>query len=292
MKLIVIDKSALRAAPRGLLKELQGDFAFLLTDTLLHEIGTEKLRQGATLSTEEEAHHDRIITATMRRAMQEAGNSWVERESAIRWETEHGVSAAADDAPRLSLLDEGLPDILSCSTELYDKCMEYEMQSGLLASTPHEPSEDALFQRIRGFSEAKFFEELRRDYCSAEERRHIAKEAKETIGQGAKELGYRVVPTFTPGPGWLAFGMILSKWVFLRWKFWRYGDEPADRSKPANPWYDTDYIAYMAIADGLLSADRNQLKLAWACWPEKESSIYSLNTQDHTISKFRPEWSR
>ena len=288
VKTVVIDKSALVAAPPGLLKTL--DFAFLLTDTLLHEIGTEKLGQDKNLSVAEESRANGRIRATLQKAMEEAGSTWVERECALRWELEHGVSAAVEDAPRFNLRDTALPEILSCLSERYKPCLEYEVRIGRLASTGHAPADEEYFQGVRRLKERELFEQLRRDHCSPEGRIRIAKEAKDAIGQGAKERGYQVVTSFDPGPGWLAFGMILSKMVFLPWKFWRYGDQPADRRKPANPWFDTDYVAYMAIADGLLSADRDQLKLAWACWPEKESLICRLDTQDHTISPFRPEW--
>jgi hypothetical protein len=290
VKTIVIDKSALVAAPGGLLSTLH--CAFLLTDTLLFEIGTEKLGRDRNLSVAEESRANGRIRATLKKAMEEAGNTWIERESALRWELESGESAAVENAPRFNLHDTALPLILSCSSGLYAQCMEYEVPIGRLASTAHAPSDEEYFQCVRRLKERELFDLLRRDHCSPEGRIRIAKVAKEAIGQRAKERGYQVVPSFDPGPGWLAFGMVLSKTVFLPWKFWRYGDEPADRDKPANPWFDMHYIAYMAIADGLLSADMKQLKLAWACWPEKESSIYSLDTQDHTISQFRPEWSQ
>lgn len=290
MKTIVIDKSALIGAPCGLLKTLP--FVFLLTDTLLFEIGTEKLGQNTALSPAEESRANGRITATLKRAMEEAGNTWVERESALKWELERGLSAGVDNAPRFSLTVGALPEIMSCSTGLYQQCMEHEVLAGNLASTAHAPGDEASFKWVRRLSEHELFEQLRRDHCSPEDRIRIAKEAKDAIGQRAKELGYQVVQGFDPGPGWLAFGMILSKMVFLPWKFRTYGDEPADRGKPANPWFDTDYIAYMAIADGLLSADKNQLKLAWACWPEKESSIYYFDKQDRKISHFHPEWSQ
>jgi hypothetical protein len=290
MKTIVIDKSALIAAPTGLLKTL--DFAFLLTDTLLHEIGTERLGQNKPLSGAEGSRANGRVRANLKKAVEEAGNTWVDRESAIRWEIERGVSAGVADAPRFRLSDTPAPDILSIVNDHYAECMQYELQTGRLASTAHLPADEAQFQRFRRLRPAEFLEKLRRDHCTAEERNRIAKEAKDTIGQGGKERGYQVAPSFDPGPGWLAFGMILAKMVFLPWKFWRYGDESADRRKPANPWFDTEYISYMAIADGLLSADRNQLELAWACWPEKASSIFSFNTQDYTISPFRPEWSQ
>lgn len=292
VKTIVLDKSALMGAHKCLLKERQSEFAFLLTDTLLFEIGTEKLGQDEALCVAGKAPRSRRITATLKKAMEEAGNTWVDRESALKWELERGVSAGVDDAPRYNLLDTALPEILSISNGLYGQCMEYEMLAGNLASTAHAPGDEAAFKWVHRLSEHAFFEQLRRDHCSPEGRVRIAKEAKDTIGQRAKELGYQVVQGFDPGPGWLVFGMILSKMVFLPWKLRTYGDEPADRGKPANPWFDTEYIAYMAIADGLLSADKNQLKLAWACWPEKESSIYYFDTQDHKISHFHPEWSQ
>jgi len=288
VSVIVVDKSVIIAAPRGLLKTL--GLSFLLTDTLLFEIATERKQQGPGVSLAHGAPRQTRVPAILKRAMQEAGNSWVERESAMRWELEEGVSAGDENAPRFGLTEKALAAVMSCSSGLYQQCVEYEAAVGSLASIGHAPDEEESFQWVRRLSEQELFARLRQDFCSPEGRARIAKEAGEGIGQRAKKRGYRVSAGFDPRPSWLAFGMILSKKVFIPWKFWCYGDEPADRRKRANPWFDTEYIAYMAIADGLLSADVNQLKLAWACWPEKEPSIYSLDTQDHTISQFRPEW--
>jgi hypothetical protein len=96
---------------------------------------------------------------------------------------------------------------------------------------------------------------------------------------------------FSPGPGYLGFGIRLSSKCFLYWKLWKYGDAPACPQKPANPWLDTLYVGYMAIADGILSSDKGQLEMAWVCWPEKESSILYYNRNDNSITRFQPEWS-
>ena len=90
---------------------------------------------------------------------------------------------------------------------------------------------------------------------------------------------------------WFSFGMALVGEAFRQWKLWKYGDEPADTKKPANPFYDTMYIAFMAIADGIVSADKNLLKLAWACWPDKREYIYDYDMREHRIIPFQPKWS-
>jgi hypothetical protein len=48
-KTLVIDKSAIKAAPRGLIAEMRDDFDFLLTDTLLYEIATEAMSEREAL---------------------------------------------------------------------------------------------------------------------------------------------------------------------------------------------------------------------------------------------------
>ena len=85
--------------------------------------------------------------------------------------------------------------------------------------------------------------------------------------------------------------MVLVSKVFRDWKLWKYRDEPADPKKPANPFYDTMYIAIMAIAEGVISMDKNLLKLAWACWPDKREHIYDYDMHEHQIIPFEPKWS-
>jgi len=287
MSVLVIDKSVLVSAPKELLKELRGDHCFLLTDTLLYEIATEKVKQRCGMSVEQEtALNDRILRI-YRRAVEEAGNSWVDREPTISWEIERGISAADSAAPRNSLSPEELSAFLANPDDLWKKCIEYEEPIERLASTDHAPSDEAALNSIRRLQGPEFLRKLRENFGSMEARVRIANEAKETLAKEGRKRGYVVSACFEPGPNWLSFGMILAKRVFLPWKLWRYGDGPADRSKPANPWFDTDYVAYVAIADGLLSGDSKQLELAWACWPEKESSILAFDTRNHTISPFR-----
>ena len=289
MPTLVLDKSAIKAAPGGLLTKLRADFSFLLTDTLLYEIATERLGERGELPADEQATLDAMITANFIRSIQEAGNTWVERCSVLQWEMEQGTTGRAEIAPRFSLTGPKVTDILS--KDVIEVCQAYEEPKGLLASVAHAEADEEYFQKIRRMKPQDVLPQIREDYCSEGGRARVAAEARTCFEEKAGELGLSVASTFVPGPDWLAFGMILAKMLYLPWKFWRYGDEAADPKKPANPWFDTDYVGYMAIADGLVSSDKKQLELAWACWPEKEEAIFVLDQHDHSLVRFRPEWS-
>lgn len=98
-----------------------------------------------------------------------------------------------------------------------------------------------------------------------------------------QKLGHGIVESFDPDLGWFSISVVPAKMVFLPWEFWRYGDEPAHHRKPANPWFGTNCIGYVAIADGMLSADVSQVKLAWTCWPGKESAIFRFDIDQHHL---------
>jgi len=282
----VLDKSVLIAAPQDMFEKQP--FSFLLPDILLQEIGTEK-EEGCKDNCG--SLNERRISSNLKKVMRKVGNTWVDSESAIRWELERGISASDKNAPCSNLSDEKKIMEIVSSKDLHHENMKYEDCSARLSSVAHSPKDEQSFQDIRQLKETEFFRLLRQIFSSPDLQKRITMEVKDIFEKIASKQGWHVSEQFNPDPTWLSYGMILSEMVFLPWKLWKYGDNPAGTRKPANPWFDMKYIAYMAIADGILSADIDQLKLAWACWPEKESSIYYFNTNDHEISQFHSKWS-
>jgi len=115
-------------------------------------------------------------------------------------------------------------------------------------------------------------------------------EARSGFSDVAANHGIAVSPSFVPDRDWLAYGIELVNRAYLPWKFWRVGDEQADTRKPANPFFDNLYIASMALADGIISCDRDLLRLSWVCWPEKRDNIFRYDTNTHTPNRFKPGW--
>lgn len=287
MKTLVLDKSAVKAAPRGLLKSLRTKFDFLLSDTLLHEIATEKLDQRSSFSEIERADLDRKIRANFLRTIEEAGNLWIDNEAALLWEIEQGCSAK--HAPRISLRVTPSIDMLSEAEKQF--CLDDDARKGELASVVHAREDQQGFQEIRSWGEKKVFCQLREDYSSERVHNQVARDAKRGFAEIALQRGLKVSPDFTPGPDWFSFGITLASQAYLPWKFWKHGDGLADRRKPPNPYFDMVYVGYVAVADGILSTDKDLLKLAWACWPEKTGDIYELDMKSHRIGVFKPRWS-
>lgn len=286
-KTLVLDKSAVKAAPRGLLNNLRTDFDFLLPDTLLHEIATEKLDQRDTLSAAARTELDNKIRANFLKTIEEAGNLWLDNETALSWEIQEG--RAAKHAPQLSLCVTPSIDILSVAER--QLCLDDDAKKGKLMSVVHAPADQPGFEEIRSWGEEALFRRLRDDYSSDQVRLQVAIDAKNGFSEIALVRGMTVSPAFAPDPGWFSFGITLASRAYLPWKFWKRGDGPADPKKPPNPYFDMVYVGYIAIADGILSADKDLLKMAWACWPEKESGIYEFDTQSHRITTFNPHWS-
>ena len=115
-------------------------------------------------------------------------------------------------------------------------------------------------------------------------------EARSGLVEVAAKHGMEVSPSFVPDRECLAYGIELANRAYLPWKFWRVGDDKADPLKPANPFFDNLYIASMALGDGIISCDRDLLRLSWICWPEKRDDIFRYDTNTHTPNRFQPDW--
>jgi len=117
-------------------------------------------------------------------------------------------------------------------------------------------------------------------------RKHAAKQF-ETYANAA---GWVVSPKFNPAPGWFSFSIALADGAYILWKYSRYGDSIPEPRKPANPVFDMIHLAFVGIADGLLSCDQTLLNMAWACWPSKRNSIYTYDRTHRAIVPFTADW--
>jgi len=91
-----------------------------------------------------------------------------------------------------------------------------------------------------------------------------------------------------PEQDWYVYGYAVAKEAFHRFKSAKYGCKPAQPEKPANPMYDTVLLATVAIADGLLSNDKDLRLLTWACWPRQRERIYMYS--NGKVVHFSPAW--
>ena len=287
MGILVLDKSVVQAARRGVLSSLRGDFEFLLTGTLLHEMGTQGLAERDGLLPHEEVRLDQGIRTNFIRTIEEAGNRWIASDDALRWEVEEGRSARY--APRRSL--KVVPCIGMLSDTQRMDCLSEDQQMGLLVSVSHAVGDGGAFAAVRRLSKSEFYAWIETNCSPGAADDPVATEARDLFAAVAKCKGLQVSSNFRPRRDWLAFGLIHSWKSFLAWKFWKYGDDAPDRKKPANPYRDIIYRAFVSIADGLLSADKDLLRLTWACWPEKRDSIYSYDMTSHAVVLFEPDWS-
>jgi len=287
MTTLILDKSMVKAARKGVIEDLRSDFDFLLPDVLLHEIMTENLDKRQTLASHQIDRLDNMIHANMRRATTEAGNHWIAKDEAVAWEIVEGRSARY--APTMNI--QHVTSIYILSKEEMQNCLDDDARLGDITAAEHATEDDAWFAWVRTLKEKVLFEYLANTLSSEEAVRSIGEKARIDRTKDGISRGLVVSPNFKPTHEWFSFGINLAVDAFLKWKFWKYGDARSDTKKPANPFYDTMYIATIAIADGIISGDKNLLKLAWACWPDKRGNIYDYDTQEHQIIPFEPQWS-
>lgn len=289
MPSLVLDKSLVVAARPGVLGALRArQFSFVLTDTLLYEIATERLADRDLLGEQDARRLDGRIAASLAKA-REAGDAWVERSEALRWEVVHGQSARF--ALRLIMKQSfSLEDILETLKKVGNACLSHDAGMGRLASVAHAPGDDAEFKKVRGMDQRSFFDYLQGQLSSPRFLEALPVEARSGFVEVAAKHGLTVSPSFVPDRDWLAYGIELASRAYLPWKFWRVGDEAPDLRKPPNPFFDNLYIAFMAIGDGIISCDKDLLKLSWVCWPEKREHILRYDTITHTPVPFQPDW--
>ena len=220
MKTLVLDKSALEAAPPGLLRRCRRDFDFLLTGHLFQEIGTEKLAQRHLMSASELDALDHKLQMVFKRAVDEAGENWIDHTEALKLEVTQGRSSKGIIGKNVTSLP-SLKDL--ANGEVHDQCNIMEKVYADLASLPHDPSFESDFRRLQRTPEATVLEDFAAKTKSKEYIRYVSESAI------TAQWGWMVSPNFRPTPDWLAYGIFLAHYAYFRWKWAKFGDEPADR---------------------------------------------------------------
>jgi len=286
MKTLVLDKSSLRAAPTQFLLQLRESYDFLLTGALLQEVGTRDVDKRTSMPKKEKRALNRKIEAQFAKAVKVAGNEWHDHLEALDWEITEGKSARF--MPGLPLrepldLDRFLDD------ETVQDCLAFDDAKASFASfaAPVRNEEDEkVLARFMQTPEEDFFCRLTHQLASDTSSKKLRK-TMTRLTEAGEERGRSKSPYLFPRRDWLVYGIALTHSVYLTWKLWKYGNEAPH--KAANAAYDLYYIAFMAIADGILSSDKNMLKLAWAVWPDKRKHIYEYH--DERIDALVPLWS-
>ena len=118
----------------------------------------------------------------------------------------------------------------------------------------------------------------------------LARLTEQLWSTGGEEHGLKVSSRFKPKPDWLCYGLQVVTELSAYWKAWRYGNDPAHAQKPANFGLDLTYVAFMALAAGLLTAEASLLDFAWACWPAKRAGLHLYDMRLQEIIPYRPPW--
>ena len=278
---LVLDKSAVVAAPPDYLKGLRRDFSFLLPDVLGEEIGLEAIESDTPSSPGRKARAD----ASLRKCTQEAGNEWVERMEAVRWEAVNACSAhlmPRSPIQETSLQDADVPDAVRAES------LQLKKNMADWASITHDAEDEIPFKAIRRMSEKELYEAIQNDSSSDKVHRVVVQAAQCRLVEEA--IRCNQIPPSRPEPdrGWLTYGLELVSRGLRHWKYGLYGDDRP--RKPDNLVCDLYYVGFMAIADGILSHDAQLLKLAWAIWPEKRRHIYDFRPDEKQLLRFEPPW--
>lgn len=289
MTTLVLDKSCLQWVSTQLLMELRGQYDFLLTGVLLEELGTEDVEKRGTFTAHQDEALNRRLEAQFAKAAKIIGNEWIGHLEALEWEITQGRSARF--APRIQVQGalelEGVFD----GNTLKD-CVAHENAMASFASFAapvRNESDNKILADFRNIPEEEFFCRLTMGLGPAKSSAEIRKTMSRLAEEGEKRYGWKKSSYFFPHRDWYIYGTALSRKVYLPWKLWKYGNDAPARA--ANAAYDLHYISFMAIADGLLSSDKNMLKLAWAMWPDKRQHIYEYRAKDKKVAVFEPGWS-
>jgi len=287
MATLVLDKSALRAAPTQCLTALRARHDFLLTTTLLEELGTEGLVERVSINEKAKTKLDKRIEALFERAIKVGENQWIDHIEALKWEVTEGEPANL--APRIEVRGKlDIHKILDDRT--VQNCLAFDSAKASFASFAapvRNEDDEKVIASLMTIREEDFFCRLAHGVGPAKSPTEMRATISGLALEGEKRYGWKKSRHFFPRKDWFIYGIALSHMVYLPWKVWKHGNNPP--RKAANAAYDLYYIGFMAIADGLLSSDKTMLKLAWAMWPDKRQHIYEY--RDGEIGVFVPVWS-
>lgn len=283
---LVLDKSALKAMPQGMLNEHASEFRFILTGVLLREIMTERMLERPGMDAAARRQQTHMIRANLRKIRDGTQNEWYELPAAIRYELETGNSArfgprakVLDPLEHSDLDDVRLQDEIRAEESRYAEAMipapDGERLAEILDRVRLVQDKDGLFRLLDAARQESLDLEVR---------------YTRTWKDRAVELGIVTPFEFVVHDLMLCYGMQLASAVLTWWQVWRTKDGPMSPYNTVNTYYDHRQIAYMAIADGLLSNDSDMLHLGWVCWPKKREHLYAYDKDTREIVAWKPGW--
>lgn len=285
MPLLVLDKSVLKAVPKGFLLGLRDRHGFVLTDYLLQETISERIGERDKLSPQERAKLDEMIHANLQKATEEAADEWVETLACVVHELSTGKSARFGPRTKYRNLY-GYRNKLT-NENLQELAWQEDTWAKIINLEECLEDEKRTSEQLRGLQKKEFF-----TWLSEEGLRDPKLDIQWTRRWKARAPEHGVVCSteFAIYSRMLCYGISLTSRAHWYWKSWARPGKPADGRKPVNAYYDLMYVAYMAMADGLLARDPLMSYVAWACWPGKREHIYTYDQDRREIERFIPDW--
>ncbi len=283
---LLLDKSVLKAAPQGLLEAHANEFCFVLTGVLLREIMTERMPERSGMDAAARSQQTHMIQANLRKIRSGTQNEWHELPAAIRYELETGNSARF--GPRAKV-----PDPLEHSdlddARLWDEiCAEELRYVEAMDPAAHAEALAAILDRVRLIQDKRDLFRLLDD--ERRESHNLEIRYTRTWQDRAIELGIVTPLRFVVHDSMLCYGLLLAFDVLSWWWAWQTKQGLVSPHRTVNTYYDYRQIAYIAIADGLLSGDLDMLHLAWVCWPKKRKHLYTYDDCAREIVPWKPSW--
>ncbi len=218
-----------------------------------------------------------MIDKTFGKTIGHAGNVWIRMEPSIRWEIENGRSSKF--GPRFSIGDNCLSDYLT--TESLEQSVVHDNVTCEKILETRLSLDDSVHNELTKKTRTELLIWFSADQCSEEWNQSISDTTREWLSEWGEKNKYNVAENLKPDRDWLSFGFTRTMKVlqFLAaWKYRQRGKLDVTK-KLVNFTFDMRYITYMAIADGLLSSDKEQLNIAWSIWPEKRENIFVIIRQ-------------
>lgn len=261
---------------------LSSTWDFLLLEILLHELGTHRMSDRLGMGGNDERALDEIIESVFRRAVDEAGNTWLSREMAFQCEIEGGESAR--NATRFSVVG----DLQVAKLDLEQKrgCVQFDLEAAsLVGAAPSLAELGNLHSQCP--DRRSFFDWLSSEIATNESMRRIQRRAFEIIYDHnlVSDLT-KVSSAFMPAQDWVAYGLHAASDAICYFSNWAHRSGSPNPHRATNLFRDLEYVAYVSIADGLLSSDKEQLSFAWALWPRKREHLYYFNKDTRCVSRF------
>jgi hypothetical protein len=283
MKTIVLDKNILQGIDNENLRKISEQFHLLLTDVLLHEIYTQGIEAADSHSYEELSDLDAVMGRNIHKAIFETQNLWIDRETALYWEAEKGQSAK--HAPHFQIT-KYLPRDMVLNTDTVQEILGNEATHREFVKTKFSPDDHDYERHLKRIQGDKIFEEIS-DVLSEERLDLFRNGAKDLLCAYRQKKNITLSTSLSPESDWLSYGYVI---VSLAYEILKdAGRRIHDPEKVVNAFYDMELLAYMALADGIVTNDKILHKIAWAVWPEKRDGIFSYD-RNKGLVQFVQQW--